>query len=261
MVCLSALGSLRNFFEFWLLLEMCTLLFLGLAFSLLLNRATQLIGYFLVQTLASLLILLILSLGWGRAVGTLAIILKLGLAPLFRWFLSSVSRLPSFIFFLSITTQKMPTLLLIIMFSVHLDLRILVLATALSLIVGGRIMFFSQDLRVLIAASSISNNVWLLLALALVGVKFALTFLVVYSLCLLLVFISEPLPSWAAFLGLISVSGLPPFPLFFFKVAIILTLLELHSVWAILLLLFRAIPLTSYIRFSFYRMVRTSWCY
>ena len=166
-------------------------------------------------------------------------------------------RLPFLIFFLRITAQKLPPLLMVGLFSLDLQPSVIMLLTLTRLLLGGGVILLSRDWRTLLAAASVSNNVWLILALA-VRVEFILMFLMTYSFFLLLLVSASKALEGLQFLRFVAISGLPPFPLFFFKVSVILTLRGVRALWVIFLLILRALPLTAYISSSFF-VVRSRW--
>ena len=118
------------------------------------------------------------------------------------------------------------------------------------------------DLRGLITISSIGNNSWFLLRSQLSFYYFML-FFTVYSLFLFIVLLSSygiaKIFSLTPFftLSLITLRGLPPFPLFFVKIGVIYSLLLSisNTFYLVIFFLSASFMMVSYLRFLITRLV------
>jgi hypothetical protein len=123
-----------------------------------------------------------------------------------------------------------------------------------NLLVIGIISVSRSNLLSLVITTSIGNNSWLLLACVAGGYALGV-FLVIYFLLLSVSFSTNP---WVSSWGLLSVSGLPPFPIFFIKLSV-LWLLTQQSIFTerflylSLTMLMTLLLSFSYIRFVFSR--------
>jgi formate hydrogenlyase subunit 3/multisubunit Na+/H+ antiporter MnhD subunit len=120
------------------------------------------------------------------------------------------------------------------------------------------IMLITSDLRFLLVVSSVRNNSWLILS-SLVSQGFMLLFLCVYSMTLYAVlsrFGSSAIPLTSFFLvvGIIALSGLPPFPLFFLKSFLVLSVFSGFPV-ILLFLALAALALCAYAQSTFSLLV------
>lgn len=218
--------------ELWLVLEIATFVFIGLSLLRFVNYGTfsrGLLTYFLVQSGMSILLLFsLLNLLSGADVYIyfvyLTIIGKLGVLPLGIWVYPVISQLSGLSLFNVMTFQKLPLFMLLSGVSSLVPLVRVVLV--FNLIIGGAMALSASDLTSLLVFRSISNNTWLWFSLWGNGITAFLAFYVVYSLGLYLSVLAGSTP--LTVIGVLSLSGLPPFPLFFSKLAVVFSVL--HSV-------------------------------
>jgi len=183
-------------------------------------------GYFFTQSLASFLLLL--SYVFARPMWlTFAVVLKLGLFPFMLWFFHAVLSFPNSLFLLVATLHKLPVLLILLQFRLPLQFTFLWISFLLTLSLSGVMMVQRLDLRILLVASSVGNNAWLLLAQQ-AGVSYLIAFFCLYVLSLSGVVLSlgasygsPKQPGILTSVSLLSLSALPPFPLFFIKLGIV----------------------------------------
>lgn len=253
---LLCLVSLQDFFSIWILIELLMLVFLGISYTVLSSRFSCVMQYFLIQTLASFSIFVFYFLSFPSFY-TLSFILKLAMFPCYSWFISVINRFPNSLFLLARTLHKLPPFFLILITLPFLSLDLLILSSVLSLLVAGLVILVVSDIRLLLVVSSIGNNSWLLLSM-LQGIHLFSLFFILYSFSLCLVirfFRSSSLilqaPSSLVSLSLLSLSGFPPFPLFFVK-AYLISLSFSSSYFLLLFLLFAALVLVGYIRSLFH---------
>jgi hypothetical protein len=243
-----ALPSLSSFYYFWLSIEFMALLLIGISYTIFTNSVSQLIVYFLIQSLSSFLILLS-YLTSNTIILTLSLFLKLGMFPFLTWYLNSVSRFPNFIFWLTGTLHKLPPLLLLLQFNLQLDVYLLWGSLLATTLVSSLIMLSTGDLRYLLVSSSIGNNSWLLLSEE-VNFMVFFSFFFIYSFFLFYLLyrlgnltkpvlsldISHSNLSTKWWFYLMCLSGLPPFPIFFVKMLVILNLFLLTPLTYLFLL-------------------------
>lgn len=226
--------TLSNFYLFWVYIEIAMLLFIGLAYTIFLHSYTQLILYFLIQTLASFSMLVFYTLD-QRYLLYFSLFLKLGIFPFISWYLNVLYRFPSFTLLIRRTLHKLPPLFLFHLFYSR-SYRTFVLTSALiSLIVGGFYMLIVLDLRYLIVVSSIANNSFLLIGIMSGSLSRFLFFYVLYFLNILLLLLTfkgllKPLiysnrdkaPIVLLLMVLLlNIAALPPLPMFLAKFIVI----------------------------------------
>ena len=219
--------SLDNIYLFWLYIEILILLFIGISFSIFSNSFTQLILYFLIQTIASFRVLVFYSLSIYYLV-FIALFLKLGMFPFISWYINVLFRFPSFILFLAITFHKLPPLFLFVILYSSYYHNFIFVSILFSIIVGGLYILAVLDLRYLLIVSSIANNRFLLIGL-ISGNNFI--FFCFYRMYVLNIFFIlktigyylKPLffsrdktrNVFLLMLLLFNIASLPPFPIFF----------------------------------------------
>ena len=231
---ISFLFSVSNFILFWVLIEFSILLFIGISFTLFFNSLSSLILYFLVQTLSSFNIL-IFFLFPHPILFFISILLKLSIFPFHFWFLSVCYSFPNFLLFLVSSIHKLPIFLILNIFPLVNFSFIFWLSTFMSILVRGRLMLVSSDIRLVLVTSSVGNNSWFLLASMSNFNTFLLYFLVycffLFSTFYFLSYFSKPSNFSVRFRNLdyftillVSLRGLPPFPLFFVKIFVLISL-------------------------------------
>ena len=253
---LSILLSLQDFFSIWILIEISMLLFLGIRYTLFSSRFSSLMLYFLVQTLASFSLFFFYTLSFFTFY-TFSILLKLAIFPFHSWFLSIMTRFPNILLLLTITFHKIPPLYLLILTFSRISTPILWVSIVCSIAVSSIVILTVSDFRFLLVSSSIGNNSWFILAITTSFFLFFIFFLVYFtSLSIVFFFfhsssnISIPV-SFLFLLSVWSLSGLPPFPLFFFKSAIIFYSFSFSFSFLFLLAL-ASLVLRAYARSIFY---------
>lgn len=122
----------------------------------------------------------------------------------------------------------------------------------LNVLTGGLLALTAVDLTALLIFRSIANNSWFLLALYNPAFSIFTFLFVVYSMGVRFTILFKS--RFLVILGLLSLSGLPPFPLFFGKFVLIITLVfwsqEAYLLHIVVCFLLARIALTaSYIRF------------
>jgi len=255
--------STPTFFSSWLFIEFIILIFLGLSYSTFQNSLSNLITFFLIQTLASLSIFISFTLNLSILL-SISVLLKLSMFPVHIWFMSVAYRFPTLILFLISTIHKLPVFYIISTF-VYFDnftLHLLFFSIVISLLVSGLTICTISDSRLLLVTSSIGNNTWFLLS-RIVSLSFFLIFLAIYTIFLYSTFStfsyqSNPIPnkSYLFSLNIVLLSALPPSPLFFLKLYLlylIITMFEtpVTNSFFIPILLSASTILVSYLRHIF----------
>lgn len=226
--------TLRNFYIFWLYIEVAILLFIGLAYTIFMHSYTQLMLYFLMQTLASFGILVFFTLGFDYLLYS-ALFLKLGMFPFISWYLNVLYRFPSFTLLLSSTLHKLPPLFLFYIVYRSVYTNFILASIFLSLIIGGVYMLTILDLRYLIVVSSMANNSFLLIGLISGNFFSFFFFFSIYFLTTWLVLITlkgilKPLIYPYSYkhrvmlltvVLLLNIAAIPPLPIFLAKFSVI----------------------------------------
>lgn len=199
-------------------------------------------------------------------------LLKLSMFPFHFWFLQLVRFFPNFIFFLSRTLFKLPSIFILGLFRECLSISIILGSSIITLLMGGVLMLFSIDLRFLMLCSSVANNSWLVVSQYFGGFVVFGVFMVVYSFFLLLVlkvvgslmsvgFLTVTMGSsdqkFFLFFLLLNLSGLPPFLLFFAKIIVVYCIiLRARMIFTLFFVLFSLVLLVGYLKFSFIYLIR-----
>lgn len=233
---------------------------MGLRYSVMTSSYSQLILYFLIQTIASFLILAFYLYDFSILL-TSAFILKFSIFPFFMWYINVIYRLPNFIFWLASTFHKVPPMLMIKIFGLSLNYRLLWVSIVFTSLFIGIIILSVYDFRMLLVLSSIGNNSWLLLS-QITNFTLFMLYIIVYRLRLFMVILSFSslsklqlpksfsLNSISLSFWVLTLSGIPPFPLFYCKVLVIIAVfftLSVNNIF-ILFLLSRAFIFISYLR-------------
>ena len=241
LIVLSILFSIRNFYLFWLYIEILMLLFIGFSYTIFSNSYTQLMVYFLMQTLASFSMLVFYRLDY-RSLFCLSLFLKLGIFPFFSWYINVLYRFPSFLLLLRGTLHKLPPLFLIALVVSSADVVLLVVISLMTLVVGGFFMLSVLDFRYLLVVSSMANNRFLVLGVLSRSYLGFLLFYILYFLTMsvrLFVldnFMKPLLTSQTTkapiilliTLLLLNIASLPPLPMFLAKFLLIYEFLLMH---------------------------------
>jgi NADH:ubiquinone oxidoreductase subunit 2 (subunit N) len=233
--------TLRNFYMFWLYIEISILLFIGLSYTIFVHSYTQLMLYFLIQTLASFGILVFYTLSSDYLL-YFALFLKLGMFPFISWYLNVLYRFPSFTLLIRRTLHKLPPLFLFYTIYDSYFTNFVLVSVLLSLIVGGLYILTILDIRYLIVVSSIANNSFLLLGLISGNFVTFSFFFTLYFFTMLFVLITfkgliKPLinPNFTKYritlltiILLLNMASIPPLPIFLAKFLVIYDFLQVR---------------------------------
>uniref|UniRef100_A0AB39A6E5 NADH:ubiquinone reductase (H(+)-translocating) n=1 Tax=Asplanchna sp. TaxID=3231738 RepID=A0AB39A6E5_9BILA len=243
LLMLFTLFSLSDFYMFWLFMELCTLLFMGMSYTLFINSFSQLMFFFLVQTIASFNLLVFYIMSFHLLfLGSL--FLKVAMFPFMHWYVNVVYRFPNFVLVFVSTLHKLPSMLLFMRFSSFWS-PLVILSICLTMLFGAILMHSVIDLRYLVIVSTVISTSWFMLSLLSSGIGLFLIFYTVYSATLLAFFmflgpLSKYLLSLSSystparnsmFMLLINMAGLPPMPLFVLKLVILFNMAFESSMW------------------------------
>lgn len=254
------LFTINNFYFYWIVIELIMLLFIGLSYTLFVSSYSQLIRYFLIQTLSSFTILLSYIYDVSLII-TVSMLLKLSIFPFYAWYINVSYRFPNFILWLSRTLHKVPIILMLIRFHLNLYIPLLWISILLTVLIRGIMIIMVVDLRMLLVISSVGNNSWFIIS-QMSSLAIFLLFFTVYSLSLFIILLSfkgmsKPSPlsrpssyPYTLSIWVLSLSGIPPFPLFYFKILVIYfyTTSYTFNYLFVLFLLFNTFILVGYIQ-------------
>lgn len=253
-----------RFFIFWSLMEISTLIFIGMRYALFKNNFSQLLTFFIIQTVSAFSVLVFYIMGWDFAF-TFSLLLKLSIFPFHFWYLNLIPHFPNLVLFISRTFFKIPSILIIYFFFDYLNISAFIISLVLTIFIGAISIVFSNDLRFLLIASSVANNSWFSLSI-MSGVTVFYIYLTFYSFFLYLVLSSiSTLRSGSItktrrsntnviLLRLVSIAGIPPFPVFFIKMFVVVTAVSLYfvrRVYVFFIILSSVFILLGYLKYCF----------
>ena len=260
---LFVIFSVQDFFMFWVVIELSTLVFIGISYSCFKNHFSRLLMFFVIQAVSAFM-LLIFFIKQSTFMFTLSFLIKMAMFPYHFWYFSLVPFFPNFVLIFSMTLFKIPSVYILRAFFNLLDLKLLFMSSLITVLVGGSIMIFSNDLRFILIGSSVANNSWFVLS-QMTRTFIFLTFFVLYSWFVLVVFsVLDSLISYSSkntsisarvsmILGLIVLSGIPPFPIFFVKMFIVLFMAANlnYSFFVLILMILNILVLLGYLKYIF----------
>jgi len=198
---------------------------MGISYSITQNNYSSLLSYFLIQSVSSFLILISYYIRHSLFI-TVSLLLKLSMFPFIYWFINVSYSLPNLLFFLVSTFQKLPIFLIIKLFFLSFNASLVWVSIIIRTLISGSLMLMLSDFRIVLVSSSIARNSWFFIA-HYSPVYYFLAYFLVYSFSFYVLLSSigsfvKPLSSFKTlFFTLVNLSGLPPFPLFFFKLLVI----------------------------------------
>lgn len=268
----SILTTVRDVLFYWLTIELLMLSFIGISYSVFKNSFSQLMLYFLYQTLASLSIL-VSFISQRDSLFLLRFFLKLGIFPFYSWYISTLFPFQSSVLFLSLSFHKLPILYFLWVLLKPRMLLPLCISMLLSILVRRRLMFYINDLRYLLILSSLGNNAFLCLSVLANNLALFLGFNLVYFLTVFLVFwllnslnsiitrfsLHSPIKVFLVTFLLLNLAAFPPFPSFFLKFLILLNFSSIYPrvrfLFITLMLLSNALIIVSYIQLSIKQLI------
>lgn len=232
---LLSLFTISNFYYYWIVIEIIILLFIGLRYTLFVRSYSQLITYFLIQAISSFLMLVFYIYSLPVFI-TFSILIKLSMFPFFIWYINVIYRFPNFIFWVARTIHKVPVIVIIKRFRIRVDTPILWISIIFTTLISGVIMLSVLDFRIVLVLSSVGNNSWFILS-QITNTFVFLFFISIYSFTLFYILnsfknLSKPSlrssvyrSSYVLRFWVLSLSGIPPFPVFYGKILVIFSLL------------------------------------
>nr|QFQ01344.1 NADH dehydrogenase subunit 2 [Nematocarcinus gracilis] len=273
--------SSTSWFTAWLGLELNLLSFIPIISSKSNQYSSEAaLKYFLIQALGSAIILAsapsLLIFNEPLALISMALLLKMGAAPLHFWFPSVMEGISWPQCMILMTIQKVgPMLMLSYTFS-SLSISIIMLSSIISSLVGGLGGLNQTLIRKIMAYSSINHMAWMLAALFMSETMWATYFMtyavVSTSIALIMhthqIFHFSQLSSFnfkstslklTTFIALLSLGGLPPFLGFIPKWLVIQEMINSKSfIWLVFLLFSALITLFYYLRITMTSMTLSS---
>lgn len=267
-----------NWLRAWIILEINILRFIPIIIATKSNQETEAsIKYFLSQALGSILILLGIRILYQPIsqiipiwVITVAILIKLGIAPCHFWYPSVIASLSWTNCIILSTWQKLAPLSLLIITLYKTQSRTLMIITAgINALIGGIMGINQTHLRPLLAYSSIGHIGWMTSILAINKYTFCIIYFIIYSIIVLPIFIimstinsktiktlhnlfkNNTVLVFAIAILILSLAGVPPLTGFIPKLIIIIKLIETNYTVLVFLLLGTYINLYYYLNISF----------
>nr|AEW46318.1 NADH dehydrogenase subunit 2 [Hemiphyllodactylus ganoklonis] len=275
----------------WLGLELNTLSILPLIMKTHHPRATEAATkYFLIQTSAAALILFASTINawqtghWSitftptpitSTMVTIALMLKLGVAPTHLWYPEIIQNVTMNIALTISTWQKIAPLTMLLLLHATLPTALLLMASLMSILIGGITGLNQTQTRKIMAFSSIAHMGWLMAALTITPQLTALT-TIIYIILTTATFttlnstttktITDTNTSWSnsqtlltlTMLTLMSLGGLPPLTGFMPKLLILHNLIMNNTPLLGVVLALSSLPsLFFYIRLAYLTMLTT----
>lgn len=205
--------------------------------------------YLIIQ--AYFMILSLIGLLWLPVLLILGFFLKIGLPPIHIWFIKLTFLLKKWVFLIFSTVHKLFPLFLLgsLLMRRRYFLWVLLLA-------AGRLIFQLFDFFLIILTSSIIHRRWTLLAIQF-NYKIGLTYWIIYSLVFLiflstihffLLFKRRVEQSRSTIITWLVLSGLPPFIMFWLKMWIFISLVQVRENLSLIMIFISVLALTSYFR-------------
>ena len=249
---------------FWSVIELRTLIFIGLSYSTFKNSFSRLLIFFIIQSYSAfiLLVFFCLNIAFGF---TLSILLKLSIFPFYFWYLRVIPFFRNFIFLFSRTLFKIPSIYIMYNFSYILNYNFLFLSVLLTIFIGSLTIINRTDMRFILVSSSVVTNSWFV-ASQLVSLLLFFVYFVVYSFMFIAVIIFIRSNCSISFLSsfsieskliiffcFITMAGLPPFPLFYVKVLVIYNFFIITNSFLLIMFIifFRVLTLLGYLKYVF----------
>lgn len=261
--------SSNSFFIAWIGIEINLVAFIPLALSKSKHSLESVLKYFLIQRIASILI--IITFNWNiydsKIITILllaTLVIKIGVPPLHQWLAPVAEGLSWSIFYILITVQKViPFYIIISLISSHEVKNIIVLLTIISALVGAVGGLSQTSVRKIITYSSISHISWIITALLLSRLNWLIYFLFYWVILapIVIIFqkaqlsslndliINKKISGLLIALNFLSLGGLPPFSGFIPKLIIVQSAINTQfSILVLPLLIATYMSLFFYIR-------------
>jgi len=270
-IVISQIFMTNSFFIYWIIIEVLILLFMGFRYTLFYNRYTQLILYFLFQTLGSFRIIVAYLFGLKYFL-IFSIFFKLGIFPFYSWYINVLFRFPNPRILLASTWHKLPPLFIFYLVLDRSILSFVFIFITLTVIVSSVFMISIYNIRYLIIVSSIGNNAFLLLALIRERLRVFLFFYAVYYVAIRLILKTfrqirthnySTTPSsrrdrMIILFVIFNIASLPPLPVFIGKFLVLFNCISIysnHSIYLLIIVLINVIMIVSYVNITFKYMI------
>lgn len=262
LVFLYFIFCLDSFFIFWRAIELRTLVFMGISYSRFKNNFSSLLVFFIIQTISALSLLVFFLV--DRVMGfTFSILLKLSMFPFYFWYVNLLLSFPNTILFFSRTLFKLPSIFIMNYFFFLLSTKVIIISALLTVFFGAVTMLNRIELRLVLIASSVVNNSWFYFSQSISLTLFYFYFFVYSTFLFILLSSHRDLITFNSFrfdyinillfTSLLTISGLPPFPLFFLKILVVfyLTQLTSYSIFVLVLMVLTVVSTLSYMKHLF----------
>nr|YP_026091.1 NADH dehydrogenase subunit 2 [Habronattus oregonensis]AAT02502.1 NADH dehydrogenase subunit 2 [Habronattus oregonensis] len=259
LISFAVVMSGEDWFLIWLGLEINMMSFLILIYRRYsLGVVESCMSYFFIQSLGSAMLISLFYLGWDYLGGAVGLILsyKIGAGPFFYWFPSVCGGLEWFSCFVLMLFQKILPILLICMF-IHWVLWLVII---ISLIVGVFGSFNQNNIKQLLAYSSIHHLGWILMIVMKENYVWFF-YLMLYGVILYMVvalLIDDEIVSLSMvyscnkkvwfIVSMLSMAGMPPLLGFYLKWMALLNIVNYSMVFLMLLVFSSVIMLYIYVR-------------
>ncbi len=239
--CLSLLigVSINRFFSLWLLIEVNIVVFLYVLYlEISYSRWEMLLKYFIVQALSSIIFLInrtvrhMVPLAFNRVLLSVAILMKIGAAPLHWWVVDLGSKSSWLVLLLLLTLQK---LLPLFVLDTVANYRLKYIIVFTNMVIGTLLLNQSM-LKLLLTYSRIFNLRWIMLiSRTLIFTKLFILYTLIsgYIMSFLKSIYIESINDssrlsadilFSLSFRIINLAGFPPFPGFYLKIIVIILL-------------------------------------
>lgn len=246
-----------SLFELWVVIEIITFVFIALSLLNFIKSgpfSSGLVSYFLIQSGVSIVLLFrLVFYPWYPSprsfIRVVTVFTKVGILPFGFWIYPVFKQLSNFTLLLAITTQKLAPF--IILLNIRLSNSFIWMILVLNGLLGGLMAFSASRLVSLLIFRSIANNSWFLLVIWRGSWLWLIVYFLVYAIGVggSILSSSEGLSNRFV----LSLSGLPPFPLFFTKLVLLYWVFIVSPQQLTLALLFFFLLLAITIRSAYVR--------
>nr|ATF28578.1 NADH dehydrogenase subunit 2 [Exitianus indicus] len=261
----------NNWISMWMGMEVSMMSFIPMMMSKKKNSSQSMIKYFIMQSVASTMFLfsvvfmLVGDSMMNEMTTTIAMLIKLGVAPFHNWVLMVIESMEFFMMFIMLTMMKVPPISVLY----QINSSLLTMPVMISLIVSSISSLNQSSLRKMLGFSSIYNISVMITSIN--SIKITLMFLMIYSMNMFMLiltienlkvnfinqFMLYEFSLWMKlnlWINMLSMAGFPPLMGFLPKLMVIQELISMKQ-----LMMVSIIMMTSMLILMFYtRMVFSS---
>nr|UXW90896.1 NADH dehydrogenase subunit 2 [Succineidae gen. n. sp. z RM-2021] len=267
LISLSSSDWVLTWFYMEMMLVVFYINFFKINMELMMNLSS--IKYFIIQSLSGLFLLTSGNMLFYHEENLLfmflfcfSLMLKLGVFPFHFWVISVVKYMNLLLlFFLFFTMKIIPLGLMNIFISEISPLSVLyfiiLIFSVISMLVGSLMGNNFSSLNSMLGSSSISHSGWFMFSIF-TGLLYYYFFIYGMVMMFLLKSIFS-FDNMTSYLSLISLSGLPPFSVFFAKLKILMYLvMSEYFILIILMMMLSVVSLKFYLKFSFFYFLKNN---